>query len=172
MYRPPPYKSVNNQFYTLPLFYEEWVKLAECNKNCDPIFSLQKDVPGMINSRTTFIRIGDPTGYKWAVKYLGDHAHWIKLMNCPWFVRAYETWKKELNLKLQADAIQRIVEISNSDNPSQALAAAKYVAEEGWSRQTKGRPSKTMVDQELKRLTEEASNELDDMQRIGLKVIK
>lgn len=141
-------------------------------RTIDPVFSLYSDKPGLINCQKTFVALRDPTGYKWATEYLGDWRHWERLMQLPWFQEAVETWRHQLKLMLQAEAIQRIQAIAEGDS-SQSLAANKYIAEEGWSPKTtaRGRPSKADVSAEMKRLTKAAQSTEDDAARMGLKVI-
>lgn len=165
-----PYKSDQGQWLTRALFFdlmqdvrlEDWVY--------QPVFTLYEDRKGYINARKTFVELGDPTGYQWAMKYLGDWNHWLKLMKAPWFVAAYETWISELNTKLKSEAIGTIREIAAVEGKSQ-LPAARFLAELEKSSQ-RGRPSKAEVDANLKRQTKVLEQEDEDLARIGLRVVK
>lgn len=168
-----PYKASTGNWYTLALFDETCLHQSHPMRNVDPVFSLYSDKPGLINCLKTFVALRDPTGYKWAMEYLGDWKHWERLMQLAWFQEAVATWQHQLQLMLQAEAIQRIQQIAESDS-SQSLAANKYIAEEGWkpkTKSTRGRPSKAEVSAEMKRLTKEAQEVEADAERIGLKVI-
>jgi hypothetical protein len=165
------YKAPNGNWYTQALFVETHQELE--TTGFQPIFTLYGERDGYISARKTFVELGDPTGYKWAMEYLGDYNHWHKLMQSPWFRDAYDVWIAELNAKNQSEAISRILEISKTDSP-QALPAAKYIAESGWSKPAakRGRPSKAEITGELKEAVRVAENTADDMKRIGLRLVK
>lgn len=138
----------------------------------DPVFTLFQERPGYICGQTTFIEIGDPTGYLWALKYLGDYTHFLKLMGTSWFPEVFQKWQEALEVKLKAEALVRIQEIAKSGT-TQSLAAAKFLAEAGWKEKaTKGRPSKSMLDQELKRMSKDVLQQTEDAERIGLVVVQ
>lgn len=157
---------------TEALFYERVFDRAKDRLICEPKFSLYDNRPGLINCRTTFVDLRDPTGRKWALTYLGDWNHWLRLMKCPWFREAYDTWIAELNLQLKSEAIQVALEIMKGENGAQALAAAKFIAGEEWEKHTRGRPSKAEREGALKRATQVIEQEDEDLKRIGLKVIQ
>jgi hypothetical protein len=154
------------------LFWERWRNCDKDHQYCDPVFTLYEDRPGLINARKTFIELEDPTGYQWAIKYLGDWSHWLKLMKAPWFREAYETWLDELSIKLKSEAIQKIRAIAEKEGDKQALPAARYLADETWNKSPRGRPSKAQLQGELKKEVERLSIEDEDAKRIGLRVVK
>jgi hypothetical protein len=139
-------------------------------KGEDVKFSLYEDHSGLINARKTFVEIGDPTGYNWAIQYLNSWRHFEKLMGCSWFREAYDSYVREINEKHRASALGKIKEIADDGIGPSALSASKYLAEEGWVRkETKaGRPSKESLDQAVKQHVLKVK-EIDlDAQRIGL----
>lgn len=168
----PPYKNPNNMWLTKSLFWDLWKIMSIEEKKYDPVFSLYKDKPGLVNVRKTFVDLGDATGYLWAIKYLGDYEHWMTLMKCRWFKEAYDVWIHELNQKLKAEAIGRIQMIAAGDTV-QALAAAKFLAEQSGTetKLRRGRPTKEEIAAELKHEVRQATMEDEDLERIGLKVI-
>lgn len=165
----PPYKADNGMWYTESLFHERATGTA---RPIEPVFSLYDDRPGLINCRTTFVAFKDPTGRKWALTYLGDWAHWVRLMRCSWFKEAYDAWLAELNLQLKSEAMSKVLEIMNGENGAQALAAAKFIASEEYKKHGRGRPSKSEIDGELKRAVKTLEQEDEDLERMGLKVIQ
>lgn len=168
----PPYRAPTGNWYTTALFVETSASQGAVNKVIHPVFSLHDDKPGVINAQKTFVELRDPTGYKWAMLYLADFRHWVRLYELPWFKEAVEIWRTNLRMKLQSEALEKIQEIAGSET-SQAFAAAKYIAEEGWNQGSgRGRPSKVEVDANLKRLTKEAKIIDDDAERIGLRLIQ
>lgn len=167
----PPYKTGAGLWHNRQLFWEQWVLLPKDERVIEPLFTLNKDNPKYISGRDTFVELGDPTGYEWAMKYLGDYAHWKYLMKSSWFQEAYNLWMEELNTKQLAQALQVIREIALSSDSKSALPAAKYLAEQGWLKKpSPGRPSKATINAELKAALREKSIEDDDAQRIGLVV--
>lgn len=167
----PPYKTGAGLWHNRQLFWEQWVILMERERTVQPLFTLTKDHPNYISARKTFVELGDPTGYKWAMKYLGDYAHWKYLMKSSWFREAYDVWMDELNTKQLAEALEVIREVALGPDSKNALPAARYLAEQGWKKPTAGRPSKATIAGELKAALREKSIEDDDMARIGLKLV-
>lgn len=153
------------------LFFEEWQIVIVQQRNILPVFSVKWDRPGLINARTTFVEVGDPTGYQWAMKYLGDWDHWLNLCKSSWFLSYLEMWRKELAIKDQAAALQTIKAIALGDDPKGALPAAKYLAERGWEKPKAGRPTKATIDAELKHAARERGVQDEDLERIGLKLV-
>jgi hypothetical protein len=167
----PPYKDSGGRWFTLSLFHEMVRDTPIETRVAEPIFTLYEDRPGLISARKTFVEIGDPTGYKWAIQYLGDYNHWIRLMKLDWFREAYEEWIHELNQKLKAEAVARIREIAAGDT-SQAISAAKFIAEEGWDKRKAGRPSKSERSAAIKAEVKAITQEDEDLKRIGLRLVK
>jgi hypothetical protein len=166
----PPYRNSMNVRYSRVLFWEEWVQLPLDRKVIDPPFTLYDDKPNCVNGRKTFVELGDPTGYKWAIKYLGDYEHWKFLMRCTWFREAYDVWVNELKMKLRSEAMDVIRRTAEEGQPAQALVAAKYLASFEWEKASRGRPSKAELTGELKRAAQALEEEEADWQRI--KVVK
>lgn len=169
----PPYKSVQGQWLKRALFWDMVVDLhTSVRSEFKPLFTLHHKRDGFICARETFVEERDPTGRKWAMKYLGDWEHWLALMQCKWFVEAYELWIAELNSVLKSEALEIIREIAVGGS-SQALAAAKYIANAEYEKTTtgRGRPSKAEIAGELKNEIKKLSAEDEDLARIGLKVI-
>ncbi len=91
---------------------------------------------------------GDPQEYLFAEKYLFDWPHWVRLTKNAVVSRHIEQWREELALSLRSEGIATLVNLAINDNSYQA---AKWLADEGWIRKSKGRPSKEEIDGELKR---------------------
>ena len=162
----PPYKTEQNKWFTAQLFYDRWVEYPIELRLIQPVFSLHEDKPGLINARATFVALDDPTGYLWAVKYLGDYNHWKELMKAKWFRDAYIQWREELELKLQTQGLLVMKELAENGNPQ----AAKFLANKEWNKNTsgRGRPSKVEIQGALREEVRKATVEDEDMVRIGL----
>ena len=169
----PPYRTQNNIWLTASLFHERSVLLDEANTIYEPVFSLDEDYQGLINARTTYISLMDVTGYLWAIKYLNSWVHWEKLIRCVWFREKVTLWIEEIKTILKQQALQKITEIASGDSP-QAYQAAKYLAQEDFDKPAhgRGRPSKEELRGELQKAARVLSQETEDAERIGLKVIQ
>lgn len=169
----PPFKSCKNQWYTAVLFRERWVDTPIEDRVIDCQFSLYNDYPHLINCKSTFIELNDPTGYSWAMKYLGSWEHWERLLRAPWFQEAVETWVRELKIKLKQEAIQKVRKIAQGSSP-QSLPASKYLAGADWEgpKTTRGRPSKEELRGKLKESVKQIEQEQEDMKRIGLTLVQ
>ena len=169
----PPYKSPNNTWYTQALFWDKVIDQPLEHRILEKtVFSLYDDKEGHINCRKTFVELNDPTGYKWAMKYLEDYEHWKRLMKCKWFQDAYDVWITELKTKLRSTALDKIQEIAENGQPAQALVASKYLASFEWEKAGRGRPSKKEIEGQLKVAAKMLEAEDEDALRIGLKVVK
>lgn len=168
----PPYKSKDNRWLTRTLFYEQVQEFPE-QSSYEPQFTLGANIPGLINARQTFIALRDPTGYLWAIKYLGSWEHWEYLLRSSWFEAAYIEWVRELKTILKMEAIQKIDEIARSGSV-QAFPAAKYLASADWEKAVhgRGRPSEEELRGELKKAVRTLTVEDEDAKRIGLTVIE
>lgn len=167
----PPYKGLNNTWLTRSLFHEEVRDTPkDLQLDFDPPFSLYLERPGMVCFRTSFVALMDPTGYQWAMKYLGDWEHWKALMKSRWFQDAYNVAMEEMKMKVRSDALKTISEISQTAPPAQALVAAKYLAGFEWEKGGRGRPSKAEITGELKRQAALLTEEDADAERIGIKL--
>jgi hypothetical protein len=137
-----------------------------------PIFSFIGDFPNLINARTSFLELRDPTGYRWAMKYLGSYEHFENLRESPWFESEYQAWLREYKIMIKSEAVQKIIEIASEDSP-QAFQASKYLASADWEKAAygRGRPSQAELKGELKKAVTLLQAEDEDAQRMGLKVI-
>lgn len=168
----PPYKNASGVWLSVQLFIERWYLLAESERGYTPVFSFQGR-EGYIDCRSTFIECNDPTGYKWAMKYLNSWDHMDKLLRSQWFVKEFESWVAELEQKLKSEAVQNIMEIAAQPGP-QAYLASKYIASHDWKPRPhgRGRPSKEELSGELKRAADMITREEADAERMGLQVIQ
>lgn len=169
----PPYKGDNNTWFTRSLFYDFVVDTPiDQRQDFKPPFTLYDRKPGFICARDAFVELNDPTGYKFAMKYLGDYEHWKTLMKAKWFQEAYDVWMNELKMKIRSESLDVITKIRDEGQPAQALVAGKYLASFEWEKSGRGRPSREELTGELKRQAKILSAEEEDAQRIKLKVVK
>ena len=110
--------------------------------------------------------------YDFANDCLGGWTHWNLLATgaaAP--IRdAIASWRTELEIKLKSMAIKSMI-ASARDDGVKGFSAAKYLADKGYAT-VRGRPSKEEVERERK-VAAGISQELEeDMERIGLTLVK
>lgn len=115
-----------------------------------------------------YMETNDPTEYIFATQYLGGWEHWERLCECSWFQPYVTRWRKELDLRFRAHALQNIRAIADSDAKDK-LTANKILLSYAPKGEAKGRgrPSKAEVQQEAKRMAQEQRNLKEDFERIG-----
>lgn len=107
--------------------------------------------------------------YEFAQEHLGGWEHWQRLVDSS-LREMFKQWREELTIKQKAKALKGIILQSLEETPT-AFQAGKYLVEEGWI-EKKGRPKKEDVERAAK-IAAGVKDELDDdLQRIGLKVVK
>jgi hypothetical protein len=166
---PTKFTSSNGRYYTKQLFWEEWVNLTVDQRTAEPLFSLYKDKPGMVNFGKRYVELRDPTGYKISQELLASYSHWQTLLSCRWFVTAKALWDKEMDAMLRSEAFQVIQELSETGLPAQRLAAAKYLANQEYRKDhtaSKGRPKREDVDRAAKELAANDRDIAEDLKRI------
>jgi len=95
----------------------------------------------------------DPTEYEFASTYLIDWPHWKRLCTNAIILRHIEDWREELELKIRAEGVRMMMDLSE-DNAQ----AAKWIAEKGWDKKTAGRPRKEDLARD-RRIQEDLDNE-------------
>lgn len=168
----PPYRNELNQRYTKQLFYELWITMPIEKRTVEPPFTLNRPKEGYVCFREEYVKDADPTGYKTALRILGDYDYWEMLMRVQWFREAKENWDRELEAKLQSENIQKIRELAKGED-AKALNAAKFLATLEYKKGTKtpakrGRPSNEEVEGHLKEAARERSEVDEDAARIQL----
>lgn len=134
-----------------------------------------KDHDHTVNGRTLpslyklYMEEEDPTEYLFATKHLDSFKHWEMLCEATFFKNHLERWRRELDLKMTADNIQRIKALASGDSRS-SLEAQKYIAEKKWlvKEPTRGRPSKAEISKNLKQHMDSSSQVEEDYNRLRL----
>lgn len=121
-----------------------------------------------------YVELGDLTEYLFANKYFGGWDHWQHLCECEWFKPYLSKMRTELELKIQAEALQRMMDEALSDGRN-AFQVNRFLVSKGWvsdrtphAEERRGRPSKDEIrkaaidqasriskaEEDLKRITE------------------
>jgi hypothetical protein len=112
-----------------------------------------------------FLEEGDPEEYTFANKYLYDWDHWQRLCKNAIISRQIERWRDELYLSLRSEGMATLIDLAINEKSYQA---AKWLADEGWVKQKRGRPSKQQIEDEVKRRAQVEEQFADDFQLLQL----
>lgn len=107
----------------------------------------------------------DVEEYNFAKKYLYDWPHWKRLCSNAIISRHIDQWREELELSIRSEAIGTMVHLALNEDSYQA---AKFLADKGWVKNSRGRPSKEEVEGELKKRAEIEAQYQDEFQLIEL----
>lgn len=131
------------------------------------IYTLQdEDHPrGYLSLYKLYMASNDPMEYTFANTHLGGWDHWEALSKAKWFQPYIQRWRKELELKIKAEALLLIREEAAAGGKN-SFVANKFLLEKGWVESPegkRGRPKKQEIIQEadLKELK-------SDFERINL----
>ena len=125
--------------------------------------------------KETFLAHRDPTGYKAAVELIGSWKHWQTMLRNARFREVVEEWTAELDVLLEAEAIQHLRTQATNGNTT----AAKFLAKKEYKEDTsnvlknkRGRPTKETPKDLQDAIDDETHATISaDMERLGLKVI-
>lgn len=113
-----------------------------------------------------YVELEDLTGYKAAIKLVGDWEEWQRLFRISSKLRVYlDQWNEEIKIKIKSRAINNVLSLSERQD-SVGLSAAKWISEEGWDKRRAGRPTKDSVRAERKRLAQEANTTTEELERV------
>lgn len=155
------FRNDNNNLYSKELF-------IELNTKPDiALYTLKThDYQGFPSLYLRYLSKNDPHEYDFALEYFEGWRHWEALSSTGWFSPYITSWREELAVKIQAQAIARIVRVAQSDTKDSA-AANRYLAERAWETKVKGRPTKVPdAKKEASRILAEQSQLEDDFTRI------
>lgn len=109
-----------------------------------------KDYKGKVfpSLKRLYLEHGDPKEYSFARKYLYDWDHWQRICRNKICGLHVEKWREELELSLVSEGVQTLIDLAINDKSYQA---AKYLADRGWDKSDRGRPSKEEVEGELRK---------------------
>lgn len=106
-----------------------------------------------------YLEHGDPKEYSFARKYLYDWNHWQRLCRNAIVSRHIAGWREELELNLVSEGVATLIDLAINEKSYQA---AKYLADRGWDKSERGRPSNEQVEGELKRRADQEKEWSED----------
>lgn len=146
---------------TTSLFYE-----TNTIKTLEPIYTLRPyDFEGLLSLKRLYLEEMDSTEYIFANKYMYDYKHWRKVKRNKHIQKYIKDWEEELEVKIRAEAVMQLQKMSK-DSGNLGLQAAKFVAQKGWDKAGKGRPSKEEVTAEVRKSARIQQETTEDWNRI------
>lgn len=118
-----------------------------------------------------YMEAEDLLEYNFANTHLDGWEHWTMITGATWFKPYLDRWRKELELKVRSDALQRLREDALSNSKSAQLSN-RFLLERGWDLEVgkgRGRPSKAEIKQAAKEAAEQKTTfEADYNRLVGL----
>lgn len=162
------YRNVNGLAYTKGLFQE----MATTEDTV--LYTLKdQDTYGLPSLYRLYMEVADPTEYRFATQYMDGWGHWEDLCLCPWFKPYIDRWRRELEVRIRSEALNRITREAMDGNEKTLMQSNRYLAEGTWmpkDMRKAGRPTKAMIEKETKRLADIEKQVEEDLQRVQDKV--
>jgi hypothetical protein len=160
------YRNSFNNRLTRALFLELNTETME-----QVLYTLKdEDVGEYPSLKRLFMEAGDPTEYIFAESYFENFEHWEIICEASWFAPYIAQWRKELVLKIKANALLNIQQEADEGGRN-AFAANRFLLTNGWIEgptTKRGRPSKTEVKEEARRIAEDHFRLDSDIKRMNL----
>lgn len=133
------------------------------------LYTLRDDESrGYPSIRRLYLETSDPTEYQFANRYFENWEHWEALCSTDWFQPYLASFRKELSVKLRAEALNSIRETARSSG-REAFQANKYLLDGSWdgtNKNSKGRPSKAEISKAAHTIASDRARIEDDFERI------
>jgi len=112
-----------------------------------------------------YIELSDPVEYTFANQFLYDWEHWQRISNNKILLSHIDVWREELTLSLMSEGVLTLIDLAKNQSSYQA---GKWLADHGWDKQSKGRPSKESVAQEVKRQADKVQEYENDFKLLNM----
>jgi len=174
----PKMKSTNGRRSTRALFLETIGQDALDNDIVSPLFTLkeqnvEKNGFTYYSLKNVYFSYDHIPGYEYefAKDVFGSWDHWVLLTESSGYAQeCIVSWREELSIKLQAKAFSSLFKTAVTEG-SKGTPAARFLAEKGWEVK-RGRPSKEEVEKQKKIVAGISREVQEDMDRLGIKVVK
>ena len=134
----------------------------------DPIYTLKEDDhDGYVSLKRLYLLAEDLTEYEFATEYMPlGYPQWEALCSTAWFKPIIAGWRKELDLKIRARELRRMMDVAQ-EGGKDSLQASRFLLSKGYEdKNTKGRPSKEDIKREAQRMAEHSVNLEDEYNRL------
>lgn len=129
-----------------------------------------------------YMRENDPLEHEFAMKYFESWFHWQEVANSTWMKPLIDSWRQELELRIQSDALKAIQAEAINDT-KYSYAANLYLAKKSWKdketpkepapeKRLRGRPSKASIAEEAAKIASQQHDIWEDYKRLKLDQIK
>ena len=160
------FKNANGLLLTLGLFHETSDNPSSAPYTLKPI-----DWAGKPSLRRLYLETLDPTEHTFASLHLDGWVHWQRLLQAPWFLEHAVEWRKELDLKIKARALKKILDFAESGNKG-FFEANKWLVDSGYKpgegKSKVGRPTKDEIKRQANQLFTTDSLIREDAERLGV----
>jgi hypothetical protein len=129
-----------------------------------------RDHEGFPSLYRLYMETDDPTEYTFAVQNLDGWDHWEMLCECTWFKPYISRWRRELEIRAKARALNKIKALADNPDAKESYQANKLLLAGGWKednrRRGAGRPSKEEISSAAKQIAQDANSLNDDLLRV------
>lgn len=117
-----------------------------------------------------YMETADPTEWEFVQQHYGSWEHWELLCSRGWFKETIKRWRKELELKLKAQALRRIQSLVLHPDAKLSFQVNKYLVQHGYTvegQPKRGRPSKEEIKRAAAEQADLEKDILSDLERIN-----
>jgi len=165
-------KDVMSNYLTLALFWE--TRHIPNEKKYPPLFTIKdkehvvKDVE-YVSLKRIYMSYDHVPGmeYEFALDMFDGWYHWKNIAEKSELSKLVQEWRDELDIRIKAVAMKTLLQQSKEN-----IAASRAILAGEHKGTKRGRPSKAEVEREKKLAAGVRDNLDEDMQRLGLKVVK
>lgn len=152
-----------NRWLTKSLFIEQ-----EYNAGLGlAMFTLSnEDKQGYPSLYRLYMEERDPSEYHFARKHLGGWEHWQALSKASFMKERVSDWRKELEVAIRADALQKIIRIASDPSHKSSYEANKILLRDKKESSKRGRPTKDDIHKEANRIATEDERVAQDAERV------
>lgn len=162
-----PLKDKMGRWLTKSLFKEFQYQAME---GIFPLFTLSDKDDGDIPSLyRLYMEASDIPEYTFAKTYLGSWEHWMRLCESSFFKPHISAWRKELEVKVRAEALNTIIQVAKDKSNKSSYDASKLLLKGEWKtteEKKRGRPSKSEIEKEASRILAEDDLLKEDYSRL------
>ena len=159
------WKTTGGKWLTKALFFE--TSLTDDTRH-HAIYTLKQE-DHEVNGETyislykLYMACKDPTEYEFATTYLGGWSHWLMMQKSPDLMKHINIWKEEYIVRSRSVGVKGM--FAQADEGS--YQACKYLADEGWVKEKKGRPTTAQITKEAKAKANVLSMVKNDKRLLG-----
>jgi hypothetical protein len=115
-----------------------------------------------------YIETADLAEHRFASEHLDGWEHWEMLCNASWFKPYVAVWRRELEAKIESEALDRMAELAKTSR-KEAFSANKYLldrARKAAGAFKRGRPTKVAIEEETRRMASAERMAAEDLSRL------